>query len=302
MLAVSPEVREALESRIPVVALESTIISHGMPYPRNVETAHRASELVRCLGGVPAMIAVIDGTMRAGLTDDEVDFLGKPGNIAKISRRDLARCLAQGGHGATTVSATMIIAHRAGVDVFATGGVGGVHRHASHTFDVSADLIEFSRTPTVVVSAGAKAILDIAATIEYLETQGVPVFGYQTDEFPAFYSRTSGCPVPLRADTFEEIAKVYCMQQSLDFRQGMLVANPVPMEYEIPRHEIDGYIETALADLKDHNISGPEVTPFLLKRIVELSNGQALQCNVELFLSNVRLACGIAEAIVGKTR
>jgi len=297
VLVVSQDVREARESGVPVVALESTIISHGMPYPQNVETAIEAAELVRSKGAVPAIIAVIDGAMRAGLSEKEVDFLGKSDDIAKLSRRDLAVCLASGGHGATTVSATMIIANRAGIDVFATGGIGGVHRGASSSFDVSADLIEFSRTPILVVSAGAKAILDIPATLEYLETQGVPVLGYRTDEFPAFYSSKSGCPVPLRVDAVDEIAAAYAIQRDLHLQQGMLVANPVSLEQEMPNGEVNGYIEEALRGMTERGISGREVTPFLLTRIVELTEGRALRTNIDLFMNNVLLACGIATAI-----
>ena len=297
MISVPEEVRYALDHKKPVVALESTIISHGMPYPDNVDTAQAACDTVRSMGAVPAVIAIIRGTAKAGLSDEELDLLGRAEDIGKISRRDIAVALAQRRSGATTVSATMAIARMAGIDVFATGGIGGVHRGASASFDVSADLIEFSRTPIIVVSAGAKAILDLGATLEYLETQGVPVIGYQTDEFPAFYSRKSGIAVPLRIDSPEGIAASYSHQRKLGFDQGILVANPAPVESELPREEVARYIDRALVDMKQNGVSGRDVTPYMLARIVELSNGRALQTNIELFMNNVRLACGIAGAV-----
>lgn len=297
MLVVSGEVRGAQGLGKPVVALESTIISHGMPYPQNVQTAQEACAIVRSMGAVPAITAILHGIIKAGLSDDEVDLLGRSDGIPKISRRDLSLSLARGSHGATTVSATMAIAFRAGIDVFATGGIGGVHRGAADSFDVSADLIEFSRTPIIVVSAGAKAILNLKATLEYLETQGVPVIGFQTDEFPAFYSRSSGCPVPLRVDTVGEIARAYNIQRQLDLNQGMLVANPVPQASEVPIDEISVYIDRAVADMEQLEISGRDVMPYLLARIVELSDGRALRTNIDLFMNNVRLACDIARAV-----
>ncbi len=280
------------------VAFESTIISHGLPWPRNVETALEAEDLARRHGAVPATVAVLEGRIAVGLDRAALERLASGKDVLKVSRRDLAWALAEGRTGATTVSATMIAARAAGIDVFATGGIGGVHRGSSDTGDVSADLTELAATSVCVVSAGAKAILDLPRTLEMLETLGVPVVGFGTSEFPAFYSRSSDLPAPLRADSARQIAVMLRTQRALGFPQGILVANPVPAEREIPRATVDGWISTALRDLAPHGISGKAVTPFLLGRIVELSGGASLETNVALFLNNVRLASDVASALV----
>jgi pseudouridine-5'-phosphate glycosidase len=295
-LRVSEQVRDALASRRPVVAFESTIISHGMPYPRNRETALAAEAIVRASGGVPATVAVLDGRLAVGLSADEVERLATESGVLKVSRRDLSWALAGGRTGATTVSATMFAALRAGIDVFATGGIGGVHRGASDTFDISADLTELASTSVCVVSAGAKAILDIPKTLEMLETLGVPVVCFGTGEFPAFYSRASGLPAPLRVDTPGEVAEMLRTQRSLGLPQGILVALPVPAAEEIPAETMSAWISRAQEDLEKRGVSGKAVTPFLLSRIVELSGGASLEANVNLFANNVRLACRIAAA------
>jgi pseudouridine-5'-phosphate glycosidase len=295
-LRISAEVRDALVSRRPVVAFESTIISHGMPYPRNRDTAMTAESLARAAGAVPATVAVLDGLIAVGLQDGELERLATETGVLKVSRRDLSWALAAGRTGATTVSATMFAASRAGIDVFATGGIGGVHRGASESFDISADLTELASTSVCVVSAGAKAILDIPKTLEMLETLGVPVVGFDTPEFPAFYSRSSGLPAPLRVDTPEEVAAMLATQRSLGLPQGILVASPVPAAQEIPRETMDAWIARAMEELGERGISGKGVTPFLLSRIVELSGGASLEANVNLFYNNVRLACRIAAA------
>lgn len=295
-LRISAEVREALESRRPVVAFESTIISHGMPYPRNRDTAMTAEAIARASGAVPATVAVLDGRITVGLQESELERLATESGVLKVSRRDLAWALAAGRTGATTVSATMFAAFRSGIDVFATGGIGGVHRGASDTFDISADLTELASTSVCVVSAGAKAILDIPKTLEMLETLGVPVVGFGTPDFPAFYSRSSGLPAPLRVDAAEEVAAMLGAQRSLGLPQGILVALPVPAGQEIPRDTVDAWIVRATEELADQGISGRAVTPFLLSRIVELSGGASLETNVNLYHNNVRLACRIAAA------
>jgi pseudouridine-5'-phosphate glycosidase len=296
-LHLSPEVADALAAGRPVIAFESTIISHGMPYPRNLETARAAEALARGRGAVPATVAVLDGRIFIGVGPSELDRLATEKGVLKASRRDLAWALANRKTGATTVSATMWAARLAGIDVFATGGIGGVHRGAEGTFDISADMTELAATSVCVVSAGAKAILDLPKTLEVLETLGVPVLGFQAAEFPAFYSRSSGLPIPLRVESAAEIAKVLRSQRTLGAPQGILVANPVPVEYEIPRGTMSGWIETALRDLDARAIQGKAVTPFLLSRIVELSGGGALETNVQLFLNNVDLGCAIAAAL-----
>jgi pseudouridine-5'-phosphate glycosidase len=295
-LRISAEVREALESRRPVVAFESTIISHGMPYPRNRDTAMTAEAIARASGAVPATVAVLDGRITVGLQESELERLATESDVLKVSRRDLSWALAAGRTGATTVSATMFAAFRSGIDVFATGGIGGVHRGASDTFDISADLMELASTSVCVVSAGAKAILDIPKTLEMLETLGVPVVGFGTPDFPAFYSRSSGLPAPLRVDAAEEVAAMLGVQRSLGLPQGILVALPVPAGQEIPRDTVDAWIVRATEELADQGISGKAVTPFLLSRIVELSGGASLETNVNLYHNNVRLACRIAAA------
>jgi pseudouridine-5'-phosphate glycosidase len=295
-IRLSAEVADALAAGQPVVAFESTIISHGMPYPRNVETALAAEAIAREAGVVPATVAVLDGRIAVGLDRGEVDRLGTERGLLKISRRDLSAALALGRSGATTVSATMLAARMAGIELFATGGIGGVHRGAEESFDISADISELASTPVCVVSAGAKAILDLPRTLEVLETLGVPVIGYRTSEFPAFYSRSSGLPLALRADTPVEVASILRAHRSLGLPQGVLVANPIPEEWEIPRARMEEHIARALSDLAARGVRGKEVTPFLLSRIVELTGGDSLETNVHLFHNNVRLACEIARA------
>ncbi len=301
MLALSGEVAEALSAAKPVLAFESTIISHGMPYPRNVETALEAERIARAAGVVPATVAVLDGKIVVGLTGAQLERLAKEKDVLKVSRRDMARALAARRTGATTVSATMLAAARAGISVFATGGIGGVHRGAQDTFDISADLAELASTSVLVVSAGAKAILDLPRTLEVLESLGVPVVGFGTSEFPAFYSRASGLPLQLRVDTPAQAADTLRAQRSLALPQGILVANPVPAEWEIPRQAMERWIEQALADLAARGVTGKSVTPFLLSRIVELSGGKSLETNVKLFHNNVRLGSAIASELAGKS-
>ena len=290
-LDIAPEVAGALAEGRPVVALESTIISHGMPYPRNVETALRVEQTVRDNGAVPATIAVIGGRLKAGLSREEIEYLGRTGRgVAKASRRDLPALVARRADGATTVATTMIIAHMAGIRVFATGGIGGVHRGAEVTMDISADLEELAQTPVMVVCAGAKAILDLGLTLEYLETRGVPVLGYGTDELPAFYTQESGFGVDVRVDTPEELAAVFLAQRELGYRGGMLVTNPIPAEYAMDKAVIDEAIERALAEAKERGIRGKETTPFLLAKVVELTGGESLESNIRLVLNNARVA------------
>ena len=293
-LAFAPEVRAALDAGKPVVALESTIITHGMPFPSNVETARRVEAEIRAHGAVPATIAVFGGQIHIGLTADELDALARAKDVMKVSRADLAVCLAKGAWGATTVAATMICADLAGIKVFATGGIGGVHRGAETSFDISADLAELGITPVTVVAAGAKAILDLPKTLEVLETDGVPVIAYGQDEFPAFWSRSSGLKAPLRMDSAAEIARAQIMRRALGLSGGQLVANPVPAEAEIPHEVIDPVIEQALAEAAAQHIHAKEVTPFLLARIFELTEGRSLETNIALVLNNARLAAAIA--------
>ena len=297
-LDVNPEVEEAIKSGKPVVALESTIISHGMPYPKNVETAFRVEQMIRDNGAVPATIAVIGGRLKAGLTHDEIEHLGKAGrNVAKASRRDLPALVARKADGATTVTTTMIIAHMAGIQIFATGGIGGVHRGAETTMDISADLEELAQTPVMVVCAGAKSILDLGLTLEYLETKGVPVIGYGTDELPAFYTRSSGFGVDYRVDTPEELAEMFRAQRDLGYRGGMLVTNPIPEEYSMDKAVIDAAIEEALKQCKEQGIKGKETTPFLLAKVVELTGGDSLESNIRLVLNNAKVAALTAAAL-----
>ena len=290
-LDISPEVRQALAEGKPVVALESTIISHGMPYPKNVETALLVEKTIRENGAVPATIAIIGGRLKAGLSPDEIEYLGKAGpKVAKASRRDLAAIVARGADGATTVTTTMIIAHMAGIKVFATGGIGGVHRGAEVTMDISADLEELGSTPVMVVCAGAKSILDLGLTLEYLETKGVPVIGYGTDELPAFYTRRSGFGVDYRVDSPEELATMFKAHLALGMKGGMLVTNPIPEEYAMDKAVIDAAIEQALSDAKAAGIHGKETTPFLLAKVVELTGGDSLESNIRLVLNNATVA------------
>ncbi len=296
ILEFSADVAAAIKKNRPIVALESTIISHGMPYPENVKTAKMLEDIVRENGAIPATICLMDGKIKIGLSESELELLGTADNVQKVSRRDMAACLSGRGIGATTVAATMIAANLAGIQVFATGGIGGVHRFAEESFDISADLIEFSRTPVIVVGAGVKAILDIPKTLEYLETYGVPVYGYQTDIFPAFYSVESSSPVQ-KIETVDDIVKIYQQTGNLGFSNGMIVANPIPREYEIPFEEMSKYINTALTEAKEKEISGQAVTPFLLSKIVELTDGKSLETNIRLVENNVRLASKIAVAL-----
>ena len=294
-LDLAPEVAEALENGRPVVALESTIISHGMPYPKNVETAMLVEETIRDNGAVPATIAVIGGRLKAGLSREEIEYLGKAGRaVAKASRRDLAALVAAGKDGATTVTTTMIIAHMAGIDIFATGGIGGVHRGAETTMDISADLEELGSTPVMVVCAGAKSILDLGLTLEYLETKGVPVIGYGTDELPAFYTRQSGFGVDYRADSPAQLASMFSAQKELGMKGGMLVTNPIPEEYAMDKAVIDAAIEQALRESVEQGVHGKETTPFLLARVVELTGGSSLESNIQLVLNNATLAAKTA--------
>ena len=294
-LDIKPEVAEALAAGKPVVALESTIISHGMPYPQNVQTALEVERIVREHGAVPATIAVIGGRLKAGLTAEEIEYFGKKGlNIAKASRRDLAVLCARGEDGATTVTTTMIIANLAGIRVFATGGIGGVHRGAETTMDISADLEELGQTPVMVVCAGAKSILDLGLTLEYLETKGVPVIGYETEELPAFYTRTSGFKVDYRMDSPAELAKAFKTQNDLGFPAGMLVTNPIPEEYAMPLEVITAAIDQAIAESVEKGIKGKETTPFLLARVSELTGGNSLASNIQLVFNNARLAAKTA--------
>ena len=293
----SPEVAAALAARKPVVALESTIIAHGMAYPANVETALAVEQVVRDHGAVPATIAVIGGKLKAGLSHDEIERFGKEGpNIMKVSVRDLPFVAGRGLDGATTVAATMRIAAMAGIPVFATGGMGGVHRGAGETFDVSADLTEMTRSNVALVTAGAKAILDLPLTLERLETDGVPVIGYRTGEFPAFYSRSSGLKVPMRADSASEIAEIMRSKWELSLEGAVVVANPIPEADEIPSAEIEPVIAAALAEADRLGIRGKDVTPFLLSEIVKATKGRSLRANVSLVKNNARVAAEIAGA------
>ena len=298
-LDISPEVAEALNSGKPVVALESTIISHGMPYPRNVETALLVEQTIRENGAVPATIAIIGGRLKAGLSKDEIEYLGKSGrNVAKTSRRDIAALVARKADGATTVTTTMMIAHMAGISIFATGGIGGVHRGAEVTMDISADLEELGNSPVMVVCAGAKSILDLGLTLEYLETKGVPVIGYGTDELPAFYTRHSGFGVDYRADSPEELAAMFKAQRDLGLKGGMLVTNPIPEEYSMDKAVIDAAIDQAIKEASEKGIKGKETTPFLLAKVVELTGGDSLDSNIALVLNNARLAAKTAAEFV----
>ena len=294
-LDIAPEVQKALDEGRPVVALESTIISHGMPYPQNVETALNVEKIVRDCGAVPATIAVIGGRLKAGLSAEEIDYLGKTGTkVAKASRRDLPVLVAQGRDGATTVATTMIIANLAGIKVFATGGIGGVHRGAETTMDISADLQELAHTPVMVVCAGAKSILDLGLTLEYLETNGVPVIGYQTEELPAFYTRKSGFGVDYRLDTPAEIAKAFHVKQELGLKGGMLVTNPIPDEYSMDPAVINTAIDEAVKESVEQGIKGKKITPFLLDRVQKITGGNSLEANIQLVFNNAHLAAKTA--------
>lgn len=297
-LSLSQEVAKALEEGKPVVALESTIISHGMPYPQNVETALRVEQTIRDNGAVPATIAIIGGKMKAGCTHEEIEYLGKKGQaVIKASRRDLPVLLARGEDGATTVTTTMIIASLAGIKVFATGGIGGVHRGAQQTFDISADLEELAQTQVMVICAGAKSILDLGLTLEYLETKGVPVIGYGTDELPAFYTRHSGFGVDYRIDTPEELAAAFQAKIACGLKGGMLVTNPIPEEYSMDADVINAAIEKALSEADKKGVHGKQCTPFLLAKVKDLTGGDSLAANIQLVLNNARLAALTAVAL-----
>lgn len=293
-LDIKPEAEEALKNREPVVALESTIISHGMPYPKNVETALGVENIVRQNGAVPATIGILGGKLKVGLTEDEVEYLGKAKNVIKTSRRDIPFVVSKKLDGATTVASTMFIAALAGIKVFATGGIGGVHRGAQETFDISADLQELAQTNVAVVCAGAKAILDIGLTLEYLETCGVPVVGYGTDEFPAFYTRMSGYKVDYRVDNAEELAAALKTKWDLGLDGGVVVANPIPEEHEMDYYVITKAINDAVAEAEAKGIKGKETTPFLLARVKELTGGDSLESNIALVYNNAKVAAQLS--------
>lgn len=297
-LIIKQEVKEALDNNIPVVALESTIISHGMPYPDNYKTALACEKIIRDNGAIPATIACINGYMHVGLTDKEIEYLAKKGKeVVKTSRRDLPVVIAKKLDGATTVATTMLIASLAGVKVFATGGIGGVHRGVEETMDISADLEELANTNVAVVCAGAKAILDLPRTLEYLETQGVLVVGYQTDYLPAFYTRTSEYKLEYRMDTPKEIAESLYAKEELGLKGGMLIANPIPTEYSLDEQIMNNAISTAIKEMNDLHIIGKATTPFLLKRITELTGGESLASNIQLVYNNCLLASRIAKEL-----
>ena len=298
-LDIGTEVKEALASKKPVVALESTIISHGMPYPLNVETALGVESIIRESGAIPATVAIINGRLKAGLTSQEIEILGKTGPpIKKVSRRDIPGIVATAAHGATTVAATMIISAMAGIKLFATGGIGGVHRGAEKSLDISADLEELAITPVAVVCAGAKSILDIPKTLEYLETRGVPVVVYGSDEFPAFYTSKSGIKAHLRVDSTEQIAKMLHVKWQLGLPGGAVIANPIPTQYEMPTVAINAAIDEALTLAESSGINGPDITPFLLDRVKTITGGDSLESNIALVKNNARLASEIAIALL----
>lgn len=295
LLQIHPEVLEALKHNRPVVALESTLITHGLPFPINLEVASGMEQAIRDVGAIPATIAVLKGRITVGLTQDELAYLAEARNVRKCSRRDFPIILARQGDGATTVAGTMIVAQMAGIQVFATGGIGGVHR--GHPFDVSADLMELSQTPVAVVCAGAKAILDLPLTLEVLETHGVPVIGYHCSEFPAFYTRSSGLPLDIRCDTPEEVAAIIQARQMLGFQTGTLVATPIPEQDELPAQVAEEAIALALKEAAEQGIRGKEVTPFLLARVSELTHNESRTANVALLQNNARVAAHIAQAL-----
>ena len=297
-IKISPEVKKALEENRPVVALESTIISHGMPYPKNFQTAMQVEEVIRSCGAIPATIAIIKGVPTVGCSKEEIEYLAKTGRgVIKVSRRDIPIVIAKKQDGATTVAGTMILANLAGIKIFATGGIGGVHRGATETFDISADLEELAQTDVTVVCAGAKSILDLGLTLEYLETKGVPVIGYQTEELPAFFTRKSGFKVNYRLDSPEEIAEVLKGKDALGLKGGVLVTNPIPEEYSMEEKAISKTIEDAIAEANALGIKGKETTPFLLEKIQILTEGKSLASNIQLVFNNVRLASQIAMAL-----
>ncbi|WP_306146152.1 pseudouridine-5'-phosphate glycosidase [Roseibium sp. MMSF_3412] len=297
LIVQSDEVSDAFASGKPVVALESTIITHGMPFPRNLETARQVEADIRSEGAVPATIALMDGKIHVGLSDEDLDRLARAENVMKCSRADLTFALATGAYGATTVAATMMAAHLAGIDVFATGGIGGVHKGAEETFDVSADLEELARTPVCVVCAGAKALLDLPKTLEVLETKGVPVISFGTSELPAFWSRESGLDAPYSLNTPAEIGALLKMRANFADHGGVLIANPVPEAQEIPRAEMAGYIDAAIDKAGSEGIRGKDVTPYVLGAILDLTDGRSLDTNIALVRNNARLAARIASEL-----
>ncbi|MCB0761500.1 MAG: pseudouridine-5'-phosphate glycosidase [Flavobacteriales bacterium] len=295
-LNITDEVKAALEDLRPVIALESTILAHGLPYPENIELARELEQMAREYGVIPATIAVVQGKVQVGLSESQLEEVAHGKGFHKLSRRDLAWALSTRQNGATTVATTMMCAHMAGIDWFATGGIGGVHRGVEESWDVSADLTELSQTPVAVITAGAKAILDIPKTLEVLETYGVPVIGYQTGQFPAFYSRTSGCPTAHRMDSVEEIAQLFRYQRMLGHPQGLVVANPIPTEHALDVHVVESHIDEALEMARDQHVSGKALTPFLLARLAELTKGRSVEANKALVRNNVMLACQCATA------
>ncbi|MFD0673751.1 pseudouridine-5'-phosphate glycosidase [Cohnella sp. GCM10027633] len=299
-LTYTDEVRDALATGKPIVALETTIISHGMPYPQNIEMARKVEQIIRDEGAVPATIGIMDGKVKIGLNEQELEAFATNKQVDKVSRRDFPYMLSSGRIGATTVSATMIGAALAGIRVFATGGIGGVHREGEVTMDVSADLTELARTNVAVVCAGAKSILDIGRTLEFLETHGVPVVGYQTDEFPSFYARESGFGVDFRLDEPSQVADVLRTKWALGLDGGAVIANPVPAESALKQEEIEGVIQQALDEAKAQNIAGKKVTPFLLARIKELTDGRSLATNISLVYNNAKVAAQLAVALAAK--
>lgn len=294
-LNVHPEVKKALAEGLPVVALESTIISHGMPYPKNIEMAKTVSKIIRENGAIPATIAIINGVLKVGLTTEEIEFLGTSKDIVKASRRDLPFIISKKLNGATTVATTMILANLAGVKVFATGGIGGVHRGAQETFDISADLQELANTNVAVICAGAKSILDIGLTLEYLETNGVPVVGFETEEFPAFYTRKSGFGVDYKVESSLEVASALKAKWDLNLKGGMVIGNPIPKEFEMDYNTINNAIESALKEAEEKNITGKKVTPFLLDRVKTITEGKSLDANIELVYNNAKVAAQISK-------
>ncbi|ANU11709.1 hypothetical protein A1A1_10616 [Planococcus antarcticus DSM 14505] len=296
IISYSTEVQQALEGKKPIVALESTIISHGMPYPQNVETARMVEQIIRDNGAVPATIAIMDGKIKIGLSKEELELLGNTPGVAKVSRRDIGQLIATKKIGATTVAATMICAELAGIRIFATGGIGGVHRGAETTMDISADLEELSNTGVAVVCAGAKSILDIGLTLEYLETKGVPVIGFQTDDMPAFYTRSSGFDLTFRSDNAVELAQVLKAKWDLGIKGGVVIANPIPAEHALEESFINGIIALAMAEANENGISGKEVTPFLLGKVKELTEGKSLVANIELVKHNAKVGAELAVA------
>ncbi len=293
----NPEVEKALEEGLPVVALESTIIAHGMPYPKNVETALKVEEVIKANGAVPATIGILNGRIKIGMTKEEIEYMAHAENVLKVSRRDLPLVLSKKYDGATTVAGTMIAANMAGIKLFVTGGIGGVHRGAGESFDISADLEELKMTDVTVVCAGAKAILDIPATLEYLETAGVPVIAYGTDEIPAFYSRKSGEKAICRLDSPEEIGALISMKSELGLKGGVLVTCPIPEEDEIPFEEMDVVIKQAVAECEEKGVKGKEITPFLLSKVKDLTEGRSLEANIKLVLNNAEVGAKIARNI-----